>query len=257
MDEPRVSNRWGLIEAALAWPAATIVGTFAFVAVLQAGDYTSSIPERPGGHLGRAAAQLTADEPLRDDTVPLVWQMVLLLPGWLVLLGVVWLFAGALGRHRDGWSMAGRWSDVPLGFASGALLQFPIVLIVVLLVQAIFGEIEQSGRALALVDRADTWPKVALLVLFVGVGAPIVEELFYRGVVQRALVERLGPLLGIGIASLIFGAVHLSLIEFAPLAAVGAVLGIVYWRTERLLPAIIGHMTFNMFTLVNLVAATR
>lgn len=251
------TNRWGLTEAALAWPAATLIGTLSFVAVLQAGDYSVDIPERPGGHLGRAAAQLVSGEELRDDTVPLVWQMLLLAPGWIALLGIVWLFAGALGRQRDGWSLKGEFGDLPLGFFSGAVLQFPIVLIVVLLVQAIFGEIEQSGRALALVDSADTWPKVLLLFLFIGVGAPVVEELFYRGVVQRALVDRLGPVLGISIASLIFGAVHFSLIELAPLVAVGAVLGIVYWKTDRLLPAIIGHMTFNMFTLVNLVVATR
>lgn len=251
------SNHWGLTEATLAWPAATVVGTLLYVVALQVGEWSASIPERPGGHFGRAAGQLATDQVLRNDTLPVAWQMLLLLPGWIVLLGVVWLFAGALGRDRSGWSLRGEATDVPLGIAGGFLLQFPIVIMVVLLVQLIFGETEQSGRALALVDSADTWPKVLLLVLFVGIGAPVVEELFYRGVVQRSLVSRLGPLLGITIASLIFGAVHFRLVELAPLAAVGAGLGFLYWKTGRLLPAVMGHVTFNMLTLVNLIIATR
>jgi membrane protease YdiL (CAAX protease family) len=248
---------WGGTEALLAWPAAVFIGTSAYLLVIQLGGYSASIPERPGGHLGRAAAQLAQDEPLRDDTMPLIWQMVLLAPGWIALLGISWLFAGALGHTRTGWSLRGEPSDIPLGALSGLLLQVPIVVIVVVIIQAIFGEIEQSGRALALVDMADTWPEVAVLVLFVAVGAPVVEELFYRGLVQTWLVDRLGPVVGIGISSLIFGAVHLSLIELAPLTAVGVVLGVLYWKTGRLLPAIIAHMTFNLFTLVNLLAAAQ
>ncbi len=256
-DRARPRSSWGAGEALLAWPAAIMVGTMGYLVVLQVGDYSSTIPERPGGHLGRAVAQLAAGEELRDNTVPLLWQMLLLVPGWIMLLGVCWLFAGALGHERDGWSLKGKASDIPLGAFSGAVLQIPILIIVLIIIQAIFGEIEQSGRALALVDMADTWPKVALLVLFVGVGAPVVEELFYRGIVQRWLVDTIGPVLGIAIASIIFGAVHLSLIEFAPLAVVGAVLGYLYWRTGRLLPAIIAHTTFNMITLVNLLVASR
>lgn len=232
------------------------VGSFAYILVLQFGDYTSAISERPGGHLGRTVGQLADRQALNDNAVPLVWQMLLLVPGWIVLLGVSWLFAGALG-HQRGWSLRGQLSDVPVGVFAGVILQIPLVVVVVLIIQAIFGEIEPSGRALALVDMADTWPKVFLLVLFVGVGAPLVEELFYRGIVQESLVGSLGPVLGIGLASVIFGAVHLSLIEFAPLAVVGAGLGYVFWRTGRLLPAIIAHATFNLFTLVNLLVASR
>jgi len=167
------------------------------------------------------------------------------------------MFAGALGHERVGWSLRGEPSDIALGVFSGAALQVPLLVIVVLIMQAIFGDFEQSGRALALVDLADTWPKVILLVAAVGVGAPIVEEMFYRGVVQRWLVDAVGPVLGIGIASVIFGAVHLSLIEFVPLTVVGVILGILFWKTGRLLPAVIAHMTFNMFTLVNLLVASR
>jgi len=76
-------------------------------------------------------------------------------------------------------------------------------------------------------------------------------------VVQRSLIGHLGPVVGIALASLVFAAVHLSVIEFAPLAAVGLGLGVLYWKTDRLLPAIIAHMAFNMITLINLLVATR
>ena len=68
-------NRWGAAEALLAWPAAVVIGTTAYLIVIQIGGYSASIPQRPGGHLGRAVGQLAQDETLRNDTLPLVWQM--------------------------------------------------------------------------------------------------------------------------------------------------------------------------------------
>ena len=94
-----------------------------------------------------------------------------------------------------------------------------------------------------------------LLVLCVAVGAPVVEELFYRGLVQPALIRLTNPTIGIGLASLIFGAVHFSVVELIPLSVVGLVLGLLAHQTGRLLPAIIAHMAFNSFTLAILLIA--
>ncbi len=253
---PVTTGRWGTGEAVLAWISSVFVSTAAYIALLSIGGYSPFTPQRPGGHIGRIVGQIANGEAPNDDSVPLIWNMLLLVPGWIILLGVSWVAAGAFGHSRPGWSLTGTKSDVLVGIASGLFLQVPIMIVVGILMQLILGEFAPSGRALALVDSIDSPLAVIALFLAVAVGAPIVEELFYRGVLQGALVERMGPVLGIGLTSVIFGAVHLSAIEFAPLAVAGLGFGVLAWKRDRLLPAIVAHMAFNTFTLVLLFAST-
>jgi membrane protease YdiL (CAAX protease family) len=91
-----------------------------------------------------------------------------------------------------------------------------------------------------------------VVVLVACVGAPLIEELFFRGLVQTRLVGRLGPVPGIVLASLVFGAAHLlawngpeSLAYAWAVAAGGLVLGTIRYLTGRLGPGIIAHALFN------------
>jgi membrane protease YdiL (CAAX protease family) len=91
-----------------------------------------------------------------------------------------------------------------------------------------------------------------VIVLVVCVGAPLVEELFFRGLLQPRLVTRLGPTIGIGVASLVFGAAHLvawegpiTLAYGWSIAGAGLVLGLVRHHAGRLGPAIAAHAIFN------------
>lgn len=83
-------------------------------------------------------------------------------------------------------------------------------------------------------------------------GAPIVEELFFRGLVQTRLVGRWGAVPGITVTSVLFGAAHLlgwqgpaSLLAAAAIAAGGAVLGYLRHRTGRLGTSTVAHALFN------------
>jgi membrane protease YdiL (CAAX protease family) len=234
---------------------AQIVGLVGFVAILRLGDWTQFVPERTGGHIGRVVGQLASGVEPNDDSLPVLWQMASLIPSWVGLLAGTWLFARMLGRATPGWRVEFDPSDLGQGVLWGVLLQIPLIPVLYTLITLIFGELESSGRALALTDRIDSPIKVIAIFLFVAVGAPVVEELFYRGLVQARLVDRFGPTVGIGIASLIFGAVHFSWVELPALTLVGVVLGWLAWRSGRLAPAIIAHMTFNAFTLITLLVA--
>ena len=246
LGHPRHS--WGPGEVALGWIAAQLVGVAAFGAVVALG-FSLIAPQRPGGFLGRAVGQNRDGGEFVDDALPLAWQMLLQVPGWIVMLGVAWVFAGVAGKARPGWNIAGEPLDVVRGIVAGFLLQIPIVGIVVWLQSLVVGESE-SFRAQALVDSIDGPLDLVVLILIVAVGAPLVEELFYRGILQRSLVDRFGPVIGIGIASLVFGAVHFSWAELLPLTVVGAGFGILAHRYGRLLPAIIAHMMFNSMVLI-------
>ena len=97
-----------------------------------------------------------------------------------------------------------------------------------------------------------TGPTLAVFFVLACIGAPIIEELFFRGLVQTRLVGLYGPLWGIAITSVLFGAAHLigwqdwgSLLAAATLAAAGSVLGFLRYRTGRLGTSMVAHAMFN------------
>ena len=83
------------------------------------------------------------------------------------------------------------------------------------------------------------------LILIVVVGAPFVEELVYRGLLQRAALRRLKDAVAVvGVAAL-FTLIHFRPVEYPGLFAFGLVLGVCAWRTRRLGMGILAHMAFN------------
>jgi len=118
------------------------------------------------------------------------------------------------------------------------------------------GASDLDGPARAMTDRADGAVGVILLVLIVGIGAPIVEEIFYRGLFQGALLKRgLPPAAAIAISATVFGLSHGELLQLPALILFGAVAGVLAYRSGRLGPAIAAHVAFNMVTVISLLAA--
>lgn len=133
---------------------------------------------------------------------------------------------------------------VPIGF----FCQFILVTAVTWPLQKMwpdsFSSDQVSKRA---TDLTNTAPGIwmLLLIVVVVVGAPLVEEIVYRQVVQQDLVQRWGKAGGIVVTAAVFAAVHMQLVEFAGLFAFALVLGVVRYRTGRLGTSIITHMAFN------------
>jgi membrane protease YdiL (CAAX protease family) len=102
-------------------------------------------------------------------------------------------------------------------------------------------------------NREATSPAAwTVLIIVTCVGAPIVEELFFRGLVQTRLIGRWGPVKGIAVTSLLFGAAHLTgwqgPITFAnawAIAAAGVALGTARYLTGRLGTSMMVHFFFN------------
>jgi len=85
------------------------------------------------------------------------------------------------------------------------------------------------------------------------IGAPIAEEIFFRGLSQPILQRYLGGVGGLALTSVAFGFAHLGsnpIEAIIPLAFFGGVVGTLAWRTGRLGPGIVAHMTFNGITVV-------
>lgn len=99
-------------------------------------------------------------------------------------------------------------------------------------------------RARDMVDAADGAWFIVLFVVVV-VGAPLVEELVYRGFIQGGLQSRIGSTWALVITAAWFTVVHLEPIEFPGLFAFALVLGLCYWRTQRLGLSMVTHLAFN------------
>jgi membrane protease YdiL (CAAX protease family) len=93
-----------------------------------------------------------------------------------------------------------------------------------------------------------------LLVLIVVIAAPIVEELFYRGLLLRSLERRVGNGWAVVWCGLIFGASHFELLQLPALAVFGMVLALLAQRSGRLGPSIFAHMAFNGVTVFALLS---
>lgn len=100
--------------------------------------------------------------------------------------------------------------------------------------------------------QTTSWTTAALTVIEAAVIAPVVEEMFFRGLLQPALARWWrSTWVSIVFCGLAFGAIHSTNVETVPaLALFGVVLGFVYAKTRSLTAAILLHMLFNVKTLV-------
>lgn len=133
---------------------------------------------------------------------------------------------------------------VPLGIASQLILVNAVTWPLSKLFPDVFSFDEVSKRASDLADNANgVW--IVALILVVVVGAPIVEEMVYRGVVQPGLVAAWGPRGGIWFTAILFAAIHFQPIEFPGLLAFALVLGWARQSTDRLGLSVVTHTAFN------------
>jgi len=100
----------------------------------------------------------------------------------------------------------------------------------------------------------------ALLAAMTVLGAPVVEEWLFRGVVFRALDAGLGERGGrrgtaaaVGLSALIFALAHAEWLQLPGLFFLGVVLALVVLRTRRLVPSVLTHVGFNALTMTSLV----
>ncbi len=86
--------------------------------------------------------------------------------------------------------------------------------------------------------------RVAMLVLYACIVAPVTEELLVRGLVLKNL-SRVSQRLGIFLSAFLFGLMHENLLQFLFTFPLGILLAYITIRHNSLTPAIIVHMAVN------------
>jgi hypothetical protein len=105
---------------------------------------------------------------------------------------------------------------------------------------------EEAALEALQVDLDDPWTLAQAFVISVGI-TPIVEEFFFRGVVQQSLVARLGLVRGVGFVAVLYTLPHLPAVATFPrfLAGIlsafgmGCLLGLVRIATGSILASIL------------------
>lgn len=113
-------------------------------------------------------------------------------------------------------------------------------------------DVDVSGPAEALFKDLST-PGLAVVAAGVVAGAPVAEELLFRGVLLRGMVHRFGHGPGLWLSAVFFAGTHFQLVQFPGLLVVGLVLGWLAVRTGGLAAPIWAHIGFNATTTVVLV----
>jgi len=175
---------------------------------------------------------------------------------WCGFVGVPIYLSRTRGSGRLGTDFGLRFggpADLGLGIAGGLLA---------------YGAVEVYAAALTgLGDHANLSQEAqqlsghglgvgfAVFGVLAALGAPIAEELFFRGLTQPFLQKYLGGVGGLLLTAVLFGFAHLGsnpIEAILPLALFGLIVGMLAWRTGRLGPGIVAHMTFNGITVVAL-----
>jgi membrane protease YdiL (CAAX protease family) len=183
---------------------------------------------------------------------------------WVGLLGAIVVVSRRRGTGsivRD-FGFRVRWSDIGLGLAAAVVGRIVSAVSLLPIIAADRDFAERDTNTLFEGDVSGwTW---FVAVLVICVGAPLVEELFFRGLLQNRLVARFGVGVGIPVASVLFGAAHLvgwqgysTFVQAWAVSFGGMVLGVTYHYSKRLGTSIIAHGLFNVVAVVALWASTR
>jgi membrane protease YdiL (CAAX protease family) len=239
MSSPRVSAvRLGVDETRITVGIATVAWLGCWVA---------------GNALGSMAIALSGRDPGEVDTpvwVTLVGALALWIPIVLGLREVSRRYG--LGTLAKDYGLSFRPVDA-VGVAIGVLTQLVLVRLVYWPLESwwpdTFTVADREENARTLYDSAHgAW--LVALVLIVVVGAPLVEELLYRGLLQGAFVRRVNDVLAVVVVAGWFALIHFRPVEYPGLFVVGLVLGTCALVTRRLGMGIVAHAAFNATGLI-------
>lgn len=222
------------------------VAVLGFAAGLIISAITASVAESATGY-----------RPSSSGPLPVAVTAANLVGLWAGLVGAaVWWSRrhGTSSLAADYGYRVGAWWDIPAGAALGLAAQYALVLLYRPFEHLDHNLSHQLSQPTQRTVGAVHTPAAAVVILlFLAVGAPLVEELFFRGLLLRALAGWANPVAAVLASGVLFGLAHFEPLQFAGLALFGVLLGAVAWRAQRLGPSIAAHMSFNAVAVLSTV----
>lgn len=172
----------------------------------------------------------------------------LVLHGGTLLLVAVLLRAHGLGwRAAFGFARPGLARTVALA-VGGVLVALPVALVLQQLSALGMKTVSVEPEVQVVVQTLQETQTLQQRVFFAFValvGAPVVEELIFRGILYPAVKQQGWPRLALWGTSLLFALTHANTATFLPLTFLALVLVFLYERTGNLLAPILTHSLFN------------
>ncbi|MDP1878807.1 MAG: CPBP family intramembrane metalloprotease [Actinomycetota bacterium] len=166
---------------------------------------------------------------------------------WLVLAGWPLLATRLRGNGaRIDLGLRLTWSDTGWG-ALGGLVALLLAGIAATITQVFVPDLTSAAaEAAEELERESGRLALTAFALIVLVGAPVVEELFFRGFLYGALRKRgVGTALTVIVSAVVFAGFHLEPLRFLVLLPTGLVLGWVRARTESTGASMVAHGFVN------------
>ena len=265
LDEHGIAKRFGisweppmpLMVAVGSYVGATFGVAIIYSIVVTSLQLTQG-PSGAGGVIGQVTGQLaTGQSPeVTVGTIDLTLAMRALLQFFLwaplAIPAIVVARRKGAGVKADlGLELRGR--DVGVGAVIGVACQLLVPLLYVAL-RPFIGTPDVSAEARELTDQATDVVGIGLLLIITVVFAPLVEEIYYRGLVLRAAERSYGATIALLGSSLFFAVTHFQVLQFPALLLFGIVLGAIALRTGRIGIPITAHIAFNLTAVVLLLA---
>lgn len=184
------------------------------------------------GYIGMGVWQLITGQPAVGNTTCLI------VASTLVNLVAVALFLGLRWAEVSrNWIRTRPWATLSWCVLASAGLLLPAIWLQELM-PALPNLAENELKGLI----ASQWGYVVI-----GIMAPLVEELVFRGAILRALLQWRShtPWLGIAVSAALFAATHMNPAQLPHAFCIGLLLGWMYYRTDSIVPGVVYHWVNN------------
>lgn len=160
--------------------------------------------------------------------------------GYVVVLLITIRYAIKKTKQREG-------SSISIRFKKMQAWLVPVIIISTL---AFFVGIERVSALIPMPVAVQKFfekmiTKDAFSLINLIVAAPILEEIFCRGIVLQGLLKNYSPTKAIIISAIFFSVIHLNPWQALPAFFGGLFLGWVYYKTQSVIPGMIIHATIN------------
>lgn len=175
--------------------------------------------------------------------------------GNLLVMWILSIRSGTGSFRRDfGLTVEiGHWWGIPAGFG----LQIAVVFLTAPLLRLLFPEGAPQQEIASITEGTTTVIDGIAIVLLVGVAAPVVEEVLFRGMLLSRLVRSMPTTWAIIVQALLFAGIHLldpnAIAALPGLFIIGVALGYAAIRSRNLSLPILVHAGVNLTAAVLLI----